>query len=60
MRRMVKEDMRKFDGKRLFPDRVAETAEFTLSPKEYALYTQVTDFVCHEMNRAEALTHWKR
>ena len=60
MRRMVKEDMRKFDGKRLFPDRVAETAEFTLSPKEYALYTQVTDYVCHEMNRAEALKDTKK
>ena len=53
MRRMVKEDMRQFDGTRLFPDREAHTVPFELSPEEHDLYLAVTDYVRNEMNRAE-------
>ena len=55
MRRTVKEDMLRFDGTKLFPDRRAITANYTLSPAEAALYAAVTDYVKQEMNRADQL-----
>ena len=55
MRRTVKEDMLRFDGSKLFPDRRAITANYTLSPAEAALYAAVTDYVKEEMNRADKL-----
>ena len=55
MRRMVKEDLLKFDGTRLFPERVAYTANYKLSDAERALYDAVTAYVKEEMNRADAL-----
>jgi Superfamily II DNA/RNA helicases, SNF2 family len=55
MRRMVKEDMLRFDGTRLFPERRAYTTNYKLSDPEAALYTAVTDYVKEEMNRADQL-----
>ena len=55
MRRLIKEELLKFDGTRLFPERHAETATYTLSELEAALYKQVTDYVREEMNRAAEL-----
>lgn len=55
MRRMVKEDLLKFDGTRLFPERVAYTANYQLSEAERALYDAVTTYVKEEMNRADKL-----
>ena len=55
MRRMVKEDLLKFDGTPLFPERIAYTANYELSPHEAALYAEVTDYVRNEMNRADNL-----
>lgn len=55
MRRMVKEDLLKFDGSRLFPERCAKTANYTLSNLEAALYSAVTEYVKEEMNRADQL-----
>ena len=55
MRRTVKEDMLRFDGTKLFPDRRAITANYKLSDLEAALYTAVTDYVKEEMNRADQL-----
>nr|WP_303646141.1 helicase-related protein [Candidatus Solincola tengchongensis] len=55
MRRMVKEDLVKFDGTPLFPERRAYTVDYTLSDEEYYLYREVTDYVRQEFNRAEAL-----
>lgn len=52
MRRMVKEELLKFDGKPLFPERRAYTANYELSPVEAALYDAVTNYVRNEMNRA--------
>jgi superfamily II DNA or RNA helicase len=60
MRRMVKESLRKFDGKPLFPPRIAHTLPFRLSDLEAALYKSVTDYVREEFNRAEALENDKR
>jgi superfamily II DNA or RNA helicase len=51
MRRMVKEDLLKFDGTPLFPERRAYTANYKLSDLEAALYAAVTSYVKEEMNR---------
>ena len=53
MRRMVKEDLLKFDGRPLFPERKSYTIKYDLSPLETRLYTEVTDYVREEMNRVE-------
>lgn len=53
MRRMIKEDLKTFDGKDLFPERRAYTVEYELNPAEKDLYEQVTVYVQNEMNRAE-------
>src|SRR5262249_49390792 len=55
MRRLVKEHLLKFDGTPLFPERIAYTVNYTLSPAEADLYKQVTDYVREEFNRAESL-----
>ena len=55
MRRMVKEDLRKFDGRPLFPERIAHSVPYRLSEAEARLYREVTDYVRGEFNRAEAL-----
>ena len=60
MRRMVKEDLIKFDGSKLFPERRAETVKYKLSSAEKSLYDDVTDYVRHEMGRADALDGKKR
>jgi SNF2 family DNA or RNA helicase len=55
MRRMVKEEMLRFDGSKLFPERRAYTVNYRLSNPEAALYAAVTDYVKEEMNRADQL-----
>ncbi len=54
-RRTVKESMVRFDGTKLFPERRAYTVPYALSPDERALYEAVTQYVTHEMNRADRL-----
>ncbi|MBB5233178.1 helicase-related protein [Deinococcus budaensis] len=60
MRRMVKEDLKRFDGRPLFPERVSQTVAYALSPEEQALYDDVTDYVREEMNRADRLDENRR
>ncbi|MCU6170801.1 helicase-related protein [Enterobacter bugandensis] len=60
MRRMVKEELLKFDGTPLFPERRAYTANYELSPMEASLYEQVTTYVREEMNRADKLESKKK
>lgn len=60
MRRMVKEHLLKFDGTRLFPERIAHTVPYRLSPPEAELYAAVTEYVRNEFNRVEALQNDKR
>ena len=60
MRRMVKESLLKFDGRPLFPERIAYTVPYKLSDAEARLYKEVTDYVRGEFNRAEALQNDKR
>ena len=56
MRRLVKEDLLKFDGTPLFPERRAYTVNYDLSPREARLYHAVTEYVQEEFNRADQLT----
>src|SRR6202521_1748760 len=60
MRRMVKENLLKFDGTPLFPERIAHTVPYKLSDAESHLYKAVTEYVREEFNRAEALENDKR
>jgi len=55
MRRLVKEELYRFDGTPLFPERRAYTVSYGLSPGEAALYEAVTHYVREEMNRADRL-----
>ncbi len=60
MRRMVKEKLLKFDGRPLFPERIAHTVPYALSSLEDELYQAVSAYVREEFNRAEALQNEKR
>src|SRR5688572_10769497 len=60
MRRMVKENLLKFDGRPLFPERRAYTVPYRLSDLEAKLYQEVTEYVRDEFNRAEKLQNDKR
>jgi superfamily II DNA or RNA helicase len=60
MRRMVKENLLKFDATPLFPERIAYTVPYRLSDAEAALYKAVTEYVREEFNRADALQNDKR
>ncbi len=60
MRRMVKEDLLTFEGKPLFPERVAETVPYELTELEQDLYEQVTTYVREGMNRAQKLNGKRR
>lgn len=55
MRRMIKEELVKFDGAPLFPERRAYTVNYTLSDSEAALYEAVTEYVKTEMGKADEL-----
>lgn len=55
MRRMVKEDLVKFDGTPLFPKRYAYSLNYQLSELEDKLYKAVTRYVKEEMGKADRL-----
>lgn len=55
MRRMIKEELVKFDGTPLFPERKAYTVNYTLSQIEADLYQSVTNYVQVEMGKADQL-----
>ncbi len=60
MRRLVKEDLLKFDGRPLFPERRAYTVNYDLSPGEAELYREVTEYVRHEFDRADKLSKGRK
>jgi superfamily II DNA or RNA helicase len=60
MRRLVKEQMVRFDGRRLFPERRANTVKYALSDLEARLYRAVTEYVREEFNRAERLEEGRK
>lgn len=55
MRRYVKENLLTFDGRPLFPERVARSVKYDLSPMEDSLYKTVTHYVREEMDKAKAI-----
>ncbi len=55
MRRLVKEQLVRFDNTPLFPERIAKTLNCSLSEQEKELYDRVTEYVSREMNRADRL-----
>ena len=60
MRRLVKEELLKFDGRPLFPERIAYTVNYELSPQEAQLYQAVTEYVQEEFNRADNLNNERK
>ena len=60
MRRLVKEELLKFDGTPLFPERIAYTVNYDLSPPEAHLYESVTNYVRDEFNRADQLNNERK
>ncbi len=60
MRRMVKEDLLTFEGKKLFPIRKAQTAQYDLSPLEERLYEKVTAYVRDQFDRADQIQDGRR
>lgn len=60
MRRLVKEELLKFDGTPLFPERRAYTVNYDLSMAEARLYTAVTNYVQEEFNRADNLNNERK
>ncbi|MBF0502323.1 MAG: DUF3883 domain-containing protein [Candidatus Riflebacteria bacterium] len=55
MHRMIKEELLRFDGTPLFPERRSYTVNYPLSETEAALYEAVTAYVRTEMNKAKEL-----
>ncbi len=55
MRRMIKEELVKFDGTPLFPERRAYTVNYELSGPENDLYEDVTRYVREQMGKADQL-----
>ena len=55
MRRLVKENLRTFEGRRLFPQRFAKSLNFELSDPEQELYEAVTEYVRNGMDRANRM-----
>jgi superfamily II DNA or RNA helicase len=60
MRRMIKEDLLTFEGRKLFPERIAQTVPYALSELEQELYEAVTTYVREGMNRADKLDGKRR
>src|SRR5262245_28385624 len=60
MRRLTKEELRKFDGAPLFPERKASTIQYQLSDLEAQLYAAVTQYVRNEMRNLNNLGDDKR
>ncbi len=59
MRRMIKEDLKTFDGRPLFPERHAHTLAYALSEAEMDLYQRITQYVTTEFDRADKLINQK-
>lgn len=60
LRRVLKEDLVRFNGTPLFPERRAYTRSYALSPAEAELYRQVTEYVRGEFSRADELEDDRR
>jgi superfamily II DNA or RNA helicase len=54
--RRLKEGMRHFDGKDIFPPRNVDTVAYELAGIEHDLYMRVTEYVAQRYQRAEQIT----
>jgi hypothetical protein len=59
IRRLIKEQLLKFDGTPLFPERWAYTVNYRLSDLEAQLYREVTEYVRDGMLLRRAESHWR-
>ncbi|SCM57150.1 putative ATP-dependent helicase YqhH [Methanothermobacter wolfeii] len=50
--RRVKEELRDFDGKPIFPRRYTHTHSFNLSDREMELYNEISRYITEQYNRA--------
>ena len=55
--RRTKEEMVRFDGRPLYPQRQCDTLSYTLSPAEQHLYDATTDYITETYNKARILNH---
>lgn len=55
--RRLKEDMKTFEGEKIFPPRNVKTVQFHLSSEESALYNAVTDYVQNHFDKASENRH---
>ena len=53
--RRTKEEMVRFDGRPLYPQRRCDTISYALSPSEQALYEATTRYIAETYNRARVL-----
>ncbi len=60
MRRLLKEDLLTLEGRRLFPERLAYTVGYQLSPAENDLYEAVTEYVRQEMRMVDRIADGDR
>ncbi|MCD6559288.1 MAG: DEAD/DEAH box helicase, partial [Palaeococcus sp.] len=58
--RRMKEDLRGFDGRHLFPKRESKTLKFRLSDEEMDLYTELSQYIEYQYNRLLKLQGKKR
>jgi len=55
--RRLKEDMKTFDGRPIFPPRTVQTLKFRMTDPEIELYNAVTSYVKNYYNRAKEKRH---
>ena len=55
--RRTKEEMVRFDGQSLYPQRQCDTLSYTLSPAEQQLYEATTAYISETYNKARILNH---
>jgi superfamily II DNA or RNA helicase len=60
MRRLTKEELLTFEGKPLFPERIAHTLKYDLSDPEMELYNTVTEYVRTGFDKAQQVLDPKR
>ncbi|HIP75343.1 MAG TPA: DEAD/DEAH box helicase, partial [Thermococcus paralvinellae] len=58
--RRMKEDLRGFDGRPLFPKRESKTLKFRLSDEEMDLYMDLSQYIQHQYNRISKLQGKRR
>ncbi len=58
--RRMKEDLRGFDGRPLFPRRESKTLKFRLSDEEMDLYIELSQYIQHQYNRISKLQGKRR